>query len=209
MAVAGVTLGPLVALSGPALARPAAVTPPTTVRTITPVTATGTLAPGYTIARHYGNANCASGSPTVGKAYQCFTPASPVGIYDACWVQANHHYVLCIEKPWQRKVTRLHVTRGYGDSSGFMTVHRPWGARLGSRIRCLVILGPVHAIHGKPRRYLCNHKIVLAGKITRRGTSWRAAEYRKIRHRGHRTTYRSLGRHPAAVVWFGKASVKD
>jgi hypothetical protein len=186
-----------------------AATTSTSVRAITPVDGTGGLAAGYVIAHRYGNANCESGSPTVGKAYQCFTPASPVGIYDACWVQANHHFVLCLVKPWQRKVARLHVTRGYGDSSGFLTVHKPWGVRTGSRVRCLIILGPVHTIHGKPRTYLCNKKIVLAGKVTHHGDVWTAHEYRKVRHRGRPTSYPSLGKHTAAVVWFGQPSVKD
>jgi hypothetical protein len=180
----------------------------TKVEAVSPVD-NGHLAAGYTIAHHYGNANCASGSPTTGTAYQCFTPASRVGIYNSCWVQSDHSYVVCLLAPWQRKATRLKVTRGYGDSSGFQAVHKPWGVRLGTDVRCLVILGPVHSIHGKPRTYLCNHKTVIAGKVEHHGARWTADVYRKVHHDGRRASYRSLGTQTAAIVWFGQPSLKD
>jgi hypothetical protein len=202
-------LAAVVVASSLSVPRSDAATPTTAVAAISPVDANGRLSPGYRITHHYGNANCESGSPTVGKAYQCFTPASPAGIYDSCWVQADHHYVVCVIKPWQHRVARLHVTRGYGDSSGFLTVHRPWGVRIGTGTRCLVILGPVHTIHGKRRTYLCNHKIVLAGPVSQHGDAWTVLEYRKVHHRGRPASYRRIGVRTAAVVWFGKPSTKD
>lgn len=179
--------------------------PPTTVRVVGPLDADGRLAAGYRIAHRYGNANCESGSPTTGHAYQCFTPQSPIGIYDSCWVQADRHYVVCLTKPWLRRTDRLHVTRGYGDAPGFAKVHKPWGVRLDAPVRCLRILGPVHTINGQSRTYDCNHRKYLAGQVRRHAKSWRVHVYR-LTSRGR---YTSLGMQPVSIAWFGKPSSKD
>jgi hypothetical protein len=195
-------------VSAAGTARPAA-SAPTDVRTVGPLDPTNRLAHGYRITHRYGDANCEIGSPTVGKAYQCFTPQASQGIFDSCWVQAHKAFVVCLVKPWQHKVARLHVTRGYGDSGGFLTVHEPWGVRLAGGPRCLVILGPVHSAGGRRVNYGCSHKVVLAGKILRHGATWRARAYRTVHHGGHVVTYRSLGALPLSVAWSGKPSQKD
>jgi hypothetical protein len=182
---------------------------PTDVRTVSPLDTSNRLAPGYRITRRYTDANCEIGSPTVGKAYQCFTPQAPQGIFDACWVQADKKFVVCLVRPWQHNVARLHVTRGYGDSGGFLTVHEPWGVRLASGPRCLVILGPVHSAGGRRITYGCSHKIVLAGHILHHSSTWRARAYRTVHHGGHVVTYRSLGTLPLSVALSGKPSQKD
>lgn len=178
-------------------------------RTVSPVDDADQLAAGYRIAHNYGNASCESGSPTVGKAYECFTPQSSEGIYYSCWVQANQHFVLCLDKPWQHKVVRLHVTRGYGDSSGFSKVQRPWGLRLANGLRCLVILGPVHVTHGNPVNYYCNHRRALAGKINQRRGTWTVKTFRKVRHPGRPIEFRSTGVRAVAVAWNGGPSQRD
>jgi hypothetical protein len=202
VAVVGVTT------AAPLTARGDAATA-TKVTAVSPVDSTGKLAPGYQVAHRYSDANCASGSPMTGSSYQCFTPASRAEIYNSCWVATPRKYVDCLVAPWQRKVVRLKVTRDYGDSGGFRKVHKPWGVRLGADTRCLVILGPVHGIHGKPRTYLCNHKLVIAGKVTHHGSHWTANVYRKVRRNGHHLHYTSLGKQAPAVVWFGQPSLKD
>lgn len=179
--------------------------PPTTVTHVSPLDADDQLAPGYRIQHRYGDASCESGSPTIGHAYQCFTPQAPVGIYDACWVQANPHYVVCLTKPWLRTTDRLHVSRGYGDAPGFSTAHKPWGVQLDARTRCLRILGPVHTINGKPRTYDCNHRKYLAGRVRHQAATWRAHVYR----RSPSDRYTSLGVQPVSIAWFGKPSRKD
>lgn len=206
-----VLLTTLTASTGVALAGPAgpAASTPTDVRTVGPLDADNRLAHGYRIAHRYGNANCESGSPTVGKAYQCFTPDAPQGIFNSCWVQADKSFVVCLVRPWQLKVARLHVTRGYGDSSGFLHVHEPWGVRLARGERCLVILGPVHSAGGRRINYSCRHKIVLAGQIHRHAATWRARAYRTVHHGNHVVTYRSLGTLPLSVAWSGKPSQKN
>jgi hypothetical protein len=180
----------------------------TVVARISPVDSDGALAAGYTIKHRYGDANCESGSPTVGKAYQCFTPKAPQGIFDSCWVAANQHFVVCLTQPWQHKVARLHVTRGFGDSSGFLKVHKPWGMRVGAGLRCRVILDPTDTTRGQYVDYACNHKTALAGPI-RRGSTWAVHAYRKVHHGGHHLTYRSLGMQPVVTAWFGLPSQKD
>jgi hypothetical protein len=181
--------------------------PATTVDHLSPVDAQGALAPGFTIRHRFGDANCESGSPTVGRAYECFTPQSGQGVFNSCWVQADHHFVLCLVEPWLHRVARLHVTRGYGKGPGFHRVHLPWGVRIGNRIRCQVILAPTDTTRGRRVDYSCNHKEVLAGRINR-GTTWHAHVYRRVHHGGHHLTYKSLGVHPIAVAWFGKPSTK-
>jgi hypothetical protein len=181
----------------------------TDVRAVSPMDSQDHVAAGFRISHRYGDANCESGSPTVGKAYQCFTPQSPQGIFDSCWIQSDKSFVVCLVKPWLHKVERLHVTRGYGDSAGFLTVHRPWGVRLRTGPRCLVILGAVHSTRGQRIDYDCNHRIVLAGPIRHHGTTWHARAYRKVHHGGHRITYTSLGSQPLSVAWSGKPSQKN
>jgi len=182
--------------------------PATSVVRLSPVDAQGALATGFTIHHRFSNANCESGSPTVGKAYECFTPQSGQGVYHSCWVQTDHHFVICLVEPWQHKVDRLHVTRGYGKGPGFHRIHLPWGVRIGNRIRCLVIVDPTDTTRGHRVDYGCNHKDVLAGPIRRRGATWHAHVYRRVHHGGNRLTYKSLGVKPIAVAWFGKPSQK-
>jgi hypothetical protein len=200
------TAGSAAALPSGFRAEIAAKPPATVVKVIGPLDTNGHLAQGYRIRHRYSNASCESGSPTTGHAYQCFTPQSPNGIYDSCWVQSNPKYVVCLTKPWlPRKADRLHVTRGYGDSAGFLKVRKPWGVRLGLRTLCLRILGPVHTINGRSRTYDCNHRTFLAGPIRHHTATWRAHAYR----RNHHGRYTSIGVLPVAVAWFGKPSHKD
>jgi hypothetical protein len=77
---------------------------------------------------------------------------------------------------------------------------------LGATTRCLIVLGPVQHIHGRPRTYLCNHHVAIAGKV--RGPGWRVRAYRRVHRRGT-TRYASLGVTTAAVVWSGAASRHD
>lgn len=191
-----------------AVAVPASAAPATSVVHLRPVDAQGRLTTGFTVGHQFTDANCQSGSPTVGNAYECVTPQSGQGVYHSCWVQTDHSYVVCLVKPWQHRVVRLHVTRGYDDSTGFETVHRPWGLQLGATLRCLVILGPTDTTRGRTVRYACNHKTVLAGPI-HRGSTWHAHAYRKIHHGGHHLTYRSRRIMPIATAWFGKSSPRD
>lgn len=191
-----------------AVAVPAGAAPATTVVHLRPVDAQGRLLPGFSVGSQLTDANCQSGSPTIGNAYECVTPQSGRGVYHSCWVETDHSYVVCLVKPWQHRVVRLHVTRGYDDSAGFGTVHRPWGLRVGVNLRCLVILGPTDTTRGNTVRYACNHKTVLAGPI-RRGSTWHAHAYRKIHHGSHHLTYHSRGVEPVSTAWFGKGSVHD
>lgn len=195
---------------GHAAATPAAPAAAATVaRPVSPVDATGHLAPGYDIRHRYAAASCESGSPTTGSAYQCFSPQSPDPLYTSCWVTVAADRVDCLVAPWQHKVVRLQVTRGYDDSAGFETVGRPWGVRLARGERCLVILGPVHVVRGKPVNYYCNHKLALAGRIDHHRSAWRVSVFRKMHQRGRPTTYRPLGRHRIAVAWSGQPSRHD
>jgi hypothetical protein len=181
---------------------------PTHVDAVRPVTADGSLAAGDSVHRRYGGASCQSGSATIGHAYRCVTPSSPHGVYDPCWVTSQRHVVVCLVKPWLHTVVRLRVTGGYDDSAGFERVQLPWGARIGAS-RCLVILGPVHTIHGRTRNYLCTHRMVLAGRFRHPGRVWRIHAYRRRHRHGHGPRYRSLGVRPAATVWFGQPSRHD
>jgi len=184
----------------------AAAPAPTSIRPTSPLDAHNRLAAGFTIQHRYGDANCESGSPTTGTAYQCFSPQSAQGIFNSCWVQAQRKYVICLVKPWMRKVVRLHVTRGFGDSNGFLHAHTPWGLRIGQHTRCLVDLGSVHSAQGHAITYTCNKRVVLAGPVRRGSAVWRIRSYRKIHHKGHSATYRSLGIQPATFFHTGTTS---
>jgi hypothetical protein len=204
LAIAAATLSPAGSLAS--AAETSTPVSPTSVRTISPLDPQGHPAPAYRVTHRYGNANCESGSPATGTAYECFTPEAPQGIFEACWVDANPAFVTCLDKPWQRDVVRLRVTRDYDNTAGFPRVHRPWGVRLGSDTRCLVDLGSVHSADGHPISYRCNHKTILTGPVDRHGHTWRVTAYRRIAHKGHPLRFRSLGREPVAVAWLGKPS---
>jgi hypothetical protein len=204
VAIAAATLSPT---SSPPTAIDLSAPPaPTAVRMVSPLDGQGHLAPTYQNRHHYGDANCESGSPTTGKAYECSTPEAPQGIFESCWVEANPALVACLVKPWMHDVVQLRVSRGFDNSAGFSTVHRPWGVRLGPATRCLVVLGSVHSAAGHPITYRCNHKTVLTGAIDRRAATWRVRAYRRIAHKGKPLRFQPLGREALAVAWFGKPS---
>jgi hypothetical protein len=204
LVVAAAALGP----SGPSASVRHTSTPvaPTAVRSVSPLDAQGHVAPAYRVRHHYGNANCESGSPATGKAYECFTPQAPQGIFESCWVQVTPGLVACLVKPWMHDVVQLHVTRGFDNTAGFMHVHMPWGVRIGSDTRCLIVLGSVHSAAGHPITYRCNHKTVLTGAIDRGAATWRVRAYRRIAHKGKPLRFQPLGREPVAVAWFGAPS---
>jgi hypothetical protein len=178
----------------------------TDTRSISPLQATGHLAAGYTVKHQYADANCVSGSPTTGTAYECFSSRSPEGVFDSCWVQANPGYATCLANPWTHNAIRLRVTGGYDNRGGFTHVATPWGLRLGAKTRCLVDLGGVRTADGHAVTYRCTNNIILVGSVHRATSPWRISAYRRVRHPHGPTTYTPLGRKPVSVSWKGQRS---
>jgi hypothetical protein len=181
----------------------------TAVHSVSPLDSQGHLGVKYTVQHRFGAANCQSGSPTTGTTYECFTPQSPQGTFDSCWVQADTSYVICLVKPWLHNAVRLHVTRGYDDRGGFSHTGMPWGIRLGRDTRCLLDLGAVASTHGQAITYYCNNKTVLTGSVKRQHATWRVHAYRTTSRKGHPVRRKSLGLLPIAIAWYAAPSHAD
>jgi hypothetical protein len=170
---------------------------PTTVRQLTPLDSSGAVSAAFTVTAHFTGATCISGSPTTGSTYECTTPASSWGVYEACWVTAQTGYVVCLTAPWARTLTRLQVTGGFDDTSGLTRPARPWGVRLATGQRCLLDLDATSTTKGHANTYFCTKKTVLVGAVDRSHKVWRAQAYRRLDH----GRIKSLGRQPIALAW--------
>jgi hypothetical protein len=184
----------------------AAPNPPTAVTQVSPVTDSGALKPGYDVEHRYGGARCQSGSDTTGSAYRCFTPRSSAGVYDPCWVTASNDEVVCLTRPWLRRVVQLIVTGGYDDTDPMRPSAAPWGVQLTDGNRCLFQPGSVHAVNGRPVRYYCHHHVVLAGQFDRTHRQWQIRSYRNTTPKAADATYRWAGLAHVTTASFGAPS---
>lgn len=196
----------LAGVTAAALLMPAA---STAIVRVSPVDTDGALRPGYTVAHRYDGARCQRGSATTGTAYRCFTPRSPAGVYDPCWVTRTDAKVVCLTRPWKRRVVQLAVTGGYDDTDPFRRTATPWAVQLASGNHCLFQPGSVHSIGGRPLRYYCRHHVVLAGRFDRSRDRWRIRSYRDTTPHAADATYRWHGFAWVATAWFGLPSRQD
>jgi len=179
---------------------------PTAVIHVTPVTDSGALKSGYTVAHRYGGARCQSGSAMTGSAYRCFTPRSSASVYDPCWVTQTDDVVVCVTRPWSRRVVQLAVSGGYDDTDPMRPATAPWGVQLTDGNRCLFQPGSVHSINGRPLRYYCHHHVVLAGQFDRSRPQWRVRSYRNVTPNAADATYRWQGYARVATASVGAPS---
>jgi hypothetical protein len=183
-------------------ASPTAVAAPseTKVVMISPVGDDGHLLPGYQVVKHQPGAKCTPHSTFTGNAYKCVTHYT----WDPCWVSAQRAYVDCLRSPYSRKVTRLHVTRGYHNAGGLGAAKKlPWGLLLGNGARAIVIPGDFGDVQGKKINYSYNSfKTVLYGQPDKSQGLWRI---RKARDNG-RFHFKPDGWITINKAWFGAPS---
>ncbi|HVT64373.1 MAG TPA: hypothetical protein VHD81_04410 [Mycobacteriales bacterium] len=149
----------------------------TTVVTTAPVDGDGHLLPGYRVVKHDSGAKCSSHSAVTGNAYKCVTHFP----YDPCWLSGNHSYVDCLASPYSRRVTRLHVTRGYHNKGGLGAAKKlPWGLLLTNGVKTTLIAG-IGKVDGKKIHYSYNKfRTVLVGNPDKSGPLWRIQKARDV-----------------------------
>jgi pimeloyl-ACP methyl ester carboxylesterase len=167
-----------------------ALTQPTAVVDVAPVSPTGQPERGDTITDR-GTAQCAAGSDSVGQAYRCF---SRNGIYDPCWLdnadplQAT---VLCQDRPWSAHTLRFRIPAGgleaFPGPAQPIDPNYPWGVQLSDGERCIAVQGTHDSFGGKVVDYACGttYGHVLLRPLDRSSPSW---TYQSAYFRGTRYT---------------------
>jgi hypothetical protein len=159
------------ATRAPATTAPAGKTHGTVVVHVRPTTAGGHKLPRYHVVRTLDGYDCEPGSEVVGGAYRCFGPKYVV---DPCWLEnANRLQALCVLRPWERTVWRLHITHlGGHPGHGLNFV---WGMRLANWNRCLASQGAgPPPVHGRYVRWFCSHRTGVLQGLNRTHPTWQA-----------------------------------
>jgi hypothetical protein len=198
--LAGVALGAAVVAAVP-IAAGASGGGATSVRTVSPVDASGQLKAGYQVVRRLRHATCQAGSYMTGVADRCATPAAGAVVLDPCWPTAAPDTFICQAKPWDRKVVQLHVPQPVSGGAGAHHQGLPWGMRLGATVRCLLDPGSVRRLYGHALLYHCSRHRDVFGPLHRSGQHWTAHVYRTGAHTP--TGYRSLGWQSVRIAWYG------
>jgi hypothetical protein len=165
-------LGSAIVTPAPAAAAPAQ----TRVVMTAPVDAHGHLLPGYKVVKRLPGAKCRPHSTITGDAYKCVSHFT----YDPCWLSGNDAFVDCLASPYSRKVTRLHVTRGYHNKGGLGEPKKmPWGLLLANGVKATVIPGDFGEVRGQKINYSYhNFKTVLYGAPDKSQPLWRIRKAR-------------------------------
>jgi hypothetical protein len=192
LAVLAAGLG-VVALPAPAPAGPSK----TAVVMTAPVDEAGHLQPGYKVVKHLPGAKCTPHSTITGDAYKCVSHFT----YDPCWLSGNPAFVDCLPSPYSRKVTRLHVTRGFHNKGGRGAPKKlPWGLLLANGVKTTVIPGDFGEVQHKKISYSYDSfKTVLYGAPDKSGPLWRI---RRARDDGH-FNFKPAGWVTISKAWFG------
>jgi len=174
-----------------------AATAETRVMMTAPVDADGHLQPGYKVVKRLPGAKCTPHSTITGDAYKCVSHFT----YDPCWVSGNHAFVDCLASPYSRRVTRLHVTRGYHNRGGLGHPKRlPWGLLLANGVKTTVIPGDFGQVQGQKINYSYdNFTTVLYGPPDKSQPLWRV---RKARDDG-RFHFKPAGWVTISKAWIG------
>lgn len=168
---------------------------------MSPLTGAGELKSGYRVIRHLGHGTCQTGSFMTGAADRCSSPQTHHSVLDPCWPTAQAKTFICQAKPWKHAVVALHVPSPVSGGPGAHQQRLPWGMRIGARVHCLLDPGSVRRLNGHPLLFHCTHHRDVFGPLDRTGSHWKAHVYRT----GARTRsgYRSLGRRPVRIAWYG------
>lgn len=180
---------------GNALAAPprTAATMKTAVRIRGPFTSDGGLRPGLRL----GNVllgQCWTGS--IGSqrrnAWRCM---SGNVIHDPCFTHAGVKHLICMHAPWSRTVARLKLTRPLParGNKGIKRLSYPWGFKLVSGRRCVLIQGTAASMPGVLLPYECSGHAYATRANTQRAL-WRV-----------RVAPDSVDRlrvHPVRTAWF-------
>ena len=166
---------------------------------LSPVTASGTLKPGYEVGEtHYGGM-CEPGSDVMAGVYRCFAGN---GVYDPCWAETNIR-VGCLPTPWSYRIVRINVNSALEVSPpGPFYV---WGVQLAGGQRCVAAQGAHDFFHKHIVNFACGHsyQLVLLDKPDRRRSLWtiRTAIYHR---QGNHYSYAGIAK--ITTAWYGLPS---
>jgi hypothetical protein len=167
----------------------------TRVARVSPFTSSGQVRPGLRVVTTKPG-TCLPSSEAVPGAFRCFSDSSAV--LDPCW-RAGAHSVLCLPAPWARTATRMHV-RGRLGRPDRGAAALPWGIRLRSGARCLLLQGASDILNGRRINYACSRTSFLAGRPNRSRPVWRI--HRARRPPGGHFVAAGIAR--VAIVYFGR-----
>jgi hypothetical protein len=171
---------------------------------VSPVTHTGRIKAGYSIVARYGHATCEPGSDTGINAYRCGVKN---GVIDPCWIQtgpAKGHHVLCLTKPWSRKVIQLTWKPAGNEALTPGSVKALLGVRMADGKLCVDAQGAHDTFAGKTVNFFCTKDTELIGYPTVHRRVW------TIREATHDANFKDtkLGKVVAvAHGWYGRASI--
>ena len=161
----------LAANSGPSTRPPVDDTVATLVVHVRPTTAGGHKLPRYRVIRTLNGYDCEPFSEVVGGAYRCFGPKY---VIDPCWLQnADSIEALCLARPWDKTVWRLHLSKLGGHPSQARNII--WGMRLANGNRCTALQGAGRpSVHGRYLIWLCSHRTGVVQGLNRTHPTWGA-----------------------------------
>jgi hypothetical protein len=168
----------------------------TRVEHVSPLTASGELRSGLRISDR-ASGSCAPGSEAVPGTYRCFGDDDL--IRDPCW-QTGARSAICLVRPWAHTVSRLRVRGGFDQPIGGGS-SVPWGVRLRSGERCLLLQGASSVVKGKRVNYSCSRTRFLLGRPDRRHSAWRIQRARLKASR-----FVAGGHAVVRTAYFGRAS---
>ncbi|MDX6274905.1 MAG: hypothetical protein QOJ92_2115 [Frankiales bacterium] len=115
----------------------------TTIRVVSPITATG-LTVGYRVVETVDGDCFASSDVLAGRIYRC---SSGNYLSDPCWLDPRfsaHDHVVCLAAPWEHDLTAIAVKKPLavdaGDGSTIAPAY-PWGITLSGGRRCIALQG--------------------------------------------------------------------
>ena len=172
---------------------------PTRMIKLSPLTASDTVKPGYTVGEtHYGG-KCIPGSDVMEGVYRCFAGN---GVYDPCWAETNTR-VGCLPNPWSHRVVRINITSALEVSpAGRFYI---WGVQLSSGQKCVAAQGAHDSFHHHVVNFACGHsyQLVLLDHPNEHKSPWtiQTAVYHR---QGSHYSYAGVAR--ITTAWYGLPS---
>ena len=174
---------------------PAVTRSSTTIHHVRPVDAHFALRAGYRVAASKGHAKCFTDSLIQQGTWRCIARNL---LFDPCWrLGSTPDHAVCLVKPWQRGVVRLHLT--HPPAALGAGPHTVWGLRLANGSRCLVFTGAADTFQGHRISYYCNRRWILLGRPDRSGAVWTV-----LTARGKPGHYQAMGTKRLNDAWYAK-----
>ena len=131
----------------------------TAVRHVSPLDSNGHLKSRYDLV-NVRRGHCFTTSFENGRLFRCLGGNF---LHDPCWKESGRHSVICLDRPWSHRVTRLNLTRRLPARDTYGPTD--WGLRLASgiNVNCQHSQGASGTVGGKPISYFCAHGWALLG----------------------------------------------